>query len=242
MLADARALTERFATIEAAARDATQEPRGVVRVGTPPSFGTHHLVPLVAAFTARHPDIHLALMLDDGRADLISQGLDLSLRIAPALESSSSIGVLLAKAPQVLVASPAYLARRSPPLKPADLEDHDCLVHALKAPTGIWRFSGPSGPAAIRVGGTISANFGEALKHAALRGQGIAMHPHYMVADEIATRALSVVMPGYPPLGLDIYAIFSSRQNLPTRVRTFVDFLKGWARSPPAWALPARAP
>ena len=235
-LGNAKLLIERYEAIEAEAREATLEPRGVIRVGTPPSFGTHHLVPLVTAFASLHPDIQIALSLDDGEASLIAQGLDLSVRIAPALEDASHVAQLLTRAPQVLVAAPAYLDAHGAPETPADLVRRNCLVHSLKSPTGIWRFTGPGGEASVRVRGSLRSNFGEALKHAALLGHGIAMHPRYMVAEELAAGSLSVVLPRYEPLGLDIYVIFSTRQNLPARVRAFMQFLKDWARSPPDWA------
>jgi DNA-binding transcriptional LysR family regulator len=239
-LRSGRLLLDRYEEIEADARTSIREPRGVIRVGTPPSFGAHHLAPLVAAFAAQHPDIQIALSLDDGSANLIAQGLDVSVRIAPALEDASYIAQPLTKAPQVLVASPGYLEKRGVPQSPPDLARHNCLVHSLKSPTNIWRFTGPDGESSVRVRGSISSNFGEALKYAALLGHGISMHPYYMVSEDLAAGRLEVVLPQYEPLSLDIYVIFSSRQNLPVRVRTFIEFLKEWARTPPAWALPAR--
>jgi len=241
-LRSAKLLLERYEEIEADVRDSVREPKGVIRVGTPPSFGTHHLVPLIAAFAGLHPDIQIALSLDDGSANLIAQGLDLSVRIAPALEDASYIAQPLVKAPQVLVAAPAYLEKHGAPQAPAELARHNCLVHYLKSPTSIWRMAGPDGEASVRVRGSISSNFGEALKHAALLGHGISMHPYYMVSEDLAAERLKVVLPRYEPSGLDIYVIFSSRQNLPLRVRKFLEFLKDWAKTPPGWSMRSRAP
>lgn len=126
--------------IGAGARELVQRPRGVIRVGTPPSFGTHHLLPLVASFTERYPDIRILLLLDDGSANLITQGIDLSLRIGPPPDDASYVTVPLTKAPQVLVASNDYLRKHGTPKTPADLAEHNCLVHSLKSPTNIWRF------------------------------------------------------------------------------------------------------
>ena len=58
-----------YEEIGAGARELVQQPRGIIRVGTPPSFGTHHLLPLVASFTERYPDIRILLLLDDGSAN-----------------------------------------------------------------------------------------------------------------------------------------------------------------------------
>lgn len=235
-LRSASQLLERYDEIEADLRDSTRQPKGLIRVGTPPSFGAQHLVPLVLRFTGAHPEIQVAVILDDGSANLIAQGLDLSVRIAPALADASYVAQPLTKAPQVLVAAASYLERHGMPQSPIDLAQHNCLIHALKAPTGIWRFHGPQGEVSVRVRGSISSNFGDALQNSALLGHGISMHPYYMVAGDLAAGRLQAVLPQYEPFGLDIYAIFSSRQNLPLRVRKFVEFLKDWAKTPPAWA------
>jgi DNA-binding transcriptional LysR family regulator len=92
----------------------------------------------------------------------------------------------------------------------------------------------------VRVRGSIYSNFGEALKHAALLGHGISIHPYYMVSDDLAAGRLREVLPGYESPELDIYVIFSSRQNVPVRLRRFLEFLKDWANTPPDWSRSAR--
>jgi len=241
-LGQSRQLLERYEEIEADIRNSQGEPRGVIRVGTPPSFGTYHLAPLVAEFTARHPDIQIVLSLDDGSANLIAQGLDLSVRIGLPVEDRGERLQLLTKAPQVLVASPAYLRKHGTPRDLADLNGHNCLVHNLKSPTHIWRFTGPRGAeASIRVRGSIASNFGEALQHAARLGHGISLHPYYMVSDDLKAKRLIMVLPEYEPLELDITILSSSRQSLPARVRRFLEFLQDWAKTPPGWTVPTRA-
>jgi DNA-binding transcriptional LysR family regulator len=232
-------LLDGYEEIGAGARDLVQKPRGIVRVGTPPSFGTHHLLPLVAEFTEQYPDIRILLMLDDGSANLITQGLDLSLRIGPAPEDTGHIAVPLTKAPQVLVASEGYLRTHGVPKTPADLVNNNCLVHTLKSPTSIWHFSSAAGEVSARVRGTVCSNFGDALKQAALLGHGISMHPYYMVSDDLKAKRLVVVLPGYEPLELDIYVVYPTREHLPARTRRFLDYLKRWAKTPPDWANPA---
>ncbi len=231
-------LLERFDEIASDVRDSIATPRGTLRIGTPPSFGVHHLLPLVLQFSRAHPDIDIALETDDGRASLVAERLDLSLRIAPALDDASFIAQSLLKVPQVLVASPAYLKRAGRPKRVADLAQHACLVHMLKSPTAYWHFTEAGQPVALRVRGALRSNLGEALKHAALQGHGLAIHPTYMVADDLATGRLVKVLPKSPPTGLDIYVIYPARHNLPRRVRAFLDFLQDWARDTPDWALP----
>ena len=228
-------LLDSFDAVEASVRGAVKDSKGTIRVGTPPSFGAVHLVPLVTAFSAMHPDIQFAMHLDDGRVDIADEGLDLSLRIAPSLKDTSLVAQKLGNVPQLLVASQAYLAARGKPQTPDDLTDHDCLVHALKSPTNFWTFTGPAGKKSVRVSGSMRANFGEPLRHAALLGHGISMHPNYMVTQDIEANRLRVVLPAYQPNGLDIYAMYPSRRNLPGRVRLFLEFLRERFHANPDW-------
>jgi len=219
-------LLDRFDMVEAAVRGAVSAPKGTIRVGTPPSFGAAHLVPLVTAFSAKNPDIQFAMHLDDGRVDIVGEGLDLSLRIAPSLKDTSLIAQKLGSVPQLLVASPAYLAAKGAPATPEELSRHDCLVNALKSPTNFWTLTGPGGKRSVRVAGSMRSNFGEPLRHAALLGQGISMHPDYMVARDLQEKRLTIVLPAYQPTQLDIYAVYPSRRNMPGRVRLFLEFLR----------------
>ncbi len=234
LLENGRELLDRVDNIDAAVRQSVKEPKGVLRLGAPPSFGAFHLVPIITAFSAAHPDIQVVLYLDDGRTDLVAEGLDMSVRIATSLKDTSQVAQRLAVVPQLLVASPAYLNRRGMPQSIADLAKHECMVHALKSPTNIWTFMGQTqgketiGKTAVRVHGSIRANYGEPLRHAALLGHGISMHPTYMVMQDLQEGRLVSVLPQFRPVGVDIYAVFPSRKNLPVRVRTFLDFLRQW--------------
>lgn len=234
-------LLERFEDIQNEVRDSTRTPRGVIRIGTPPAFGVHHLMPLVTRFASQHPDIQVIVQADDGRASLVAEQMDLSIRIAPALDDASYVAKALLRIPQVLVAAPSYLARAGTPQTLQDLVGHECLVHTLKSPTGYWRFTTSQGEESVRVRGAICANLGEALQHAVLAGWGISIHPTYMVAQDLAAGRLVNLLAGAAPIGLDLYVVYPSRANVPKRVSAFMDFLAEWASNPPAWAAPRPA-
>jgi DNA-binding transcriptional LysR family regulator len=238
VLDSGRDLLERYEAIEGEVRDAVQLPRGAIRVGTPPSFGAYHLMRVVAQFTHRYPDIEVTVVHDDGRSDLVAEALDLSIRIAPSLEDASYVAQSLLKAPQVVVASPAYLKAYGRPATPADLARHNCLVHIIKSGSGVWKFAG-NPPQEVRVRGTVRANMGDAIKQCALLGIGISLHPHYMVSEELKAGTLEALLPGAVPEELDIHVVFSTRRNMPSRVRHLLEFLREWSRHPPDWALPA---
>ena len=59
---------------DAAAAAGRSEPRGVLRVAIPASFGHQHVAPLVPAFVQRYPLVRLALSLSDRAVSLIEEG------------------------------------------------------------------------------------------------------------------------------------------------------------------------
>lgn len=239
LLESGQALLEQMSDMEGSLRQSVGGARGVLRVGTQPSFGAYHLVPVVTAFAESYPDVQVVLYLDDGSADLVGERLDLTIRIASELKDTSYVAVKLARVPQYLVASPRYLSQRGTPSSIDDLDKHDCLLNTKKSPNGLWTFESTNGARSIRPKGSVRANFGEPLLHAARLGHGISMHPRYMIEDDVASGALVIVLPESKPIGLDIYAMYPSRRHLPSRVRAFVDFLRehiggrqNWSETP----------
>jgi DNA-binding transcriptional LysR family regulator len=237
-LSQGQLLLQAYEDIETGARQLVQTPRGIVRVGTPPSFGSKHLPPLAAKFTEFYPEIRIVLLHDDGGSNLITQGLDLSLRIGPPPDDTGYSAIPLVNAPQVLVATEGYLRAHGTPRQPRDLVNHNCLIQTLKSPTGIWRFNGRAGQVSVRVSGTIGSDFCDTLKHVALLGHGISMHPLYAVSEELKTKRLTVVLPDYEPSEAKIYVVYPTRKNLPARTRHFIDFLKRWSKTPLEWTKP----
>ena len=236
LLSNGLPLLAHYAALEDDVKDSISEPRGILRVSAPVTFGTEHLSTLAVQFCNRHPHIQIAIAVDDGRSSPLVDGLDVTIRFATALEDASYIAIPLVRVAQMLVASPDYLRRAGRPDSVRELTRHNCLVHTVKSPTGEWRFKGVDGPVAVRVRGTLCASFGDALKNAALAGHGISMHPIYMVERDLAAGRLVVVLPAVPPLPLEMTAIYSSRRHLPGRVNLFLEFLREWAATSPAWA------
>ena len=234
LLEKGEVLLRDFDALESHIRDATADPRGVIRIGTPPSFAISHLVPAVHAFKAEYPDIQVLLFADTGTLDIVKNGLDFSIRIFESMRDVNSISRLLTRVPQVLVASPLYLKDHPAPRSPADLVHHNCLVHSVKSPSGIWRFKRGDEIFRVRVTGSISANFGAAISAAALVGEGISLRSMHMVEEHLRTGRLQVVMSDYESTSLEIRAIYS-RRELPARVLLFLSFLRTWVRRETQW-------
>lgn len=204
-----------------------REPRGALKLMAPKSFGNMRLAPLVAEFVALYPDMHVTMLLSDDSLntfDLVDHGIDLAIRLSPAAQSSA-IARKIGGLQWILCASPGYLTRHKPPRKPADLRQHNCLIHLKSAPDRVWRFTGPAGQTAVTVSGSFSANSSMAVRAGALRGLGIALLPDYCVEEALAAGTLRQVLPKYRFAERPFFVIYPHKRNLPHKVRLMVEFL-----------------
>jgi DNA-binding transcriptional LysR family regulator len=200
------------------------EPRGILRVNAPMSFGTLRLGKAIAEFMEKYPDLRIELILSDEVVDPVQHGFDVTLRIAD-LPSSSLVARKIAPAPRVICASPSYLQRRGTPLHPNDLRGHDCLAYGHLATGNQWKFTGPDGDHAIQVAWTLCTNNAEVLRDAAVKGRGIALLPTFIAGADLRSGALTTVLDDYKAPALTIYAVYPPTKHLSVKVRVFIDAL-----------------
>ncbi|WP_114951564.1 LysR family transcriptional regulator [Sphingosinicella terrae] len=215
-------IVARIDALDETVRGAVGEARGVLRIGVRASFGLFHHTPVLQEFLEAHPDVQVALHVDDGRANIVAEGWDVSLRITRQLEDMSLVATRLATVPRSVVAADDYLERRGWPASVQELGRHNCLVTS----SDTWRFEGPDGETAVAVSGSLRTNMLEVLRSAALSGQGIAMFPRFMIEEDVRSGRLRTLLADRPPVSLNLYAIFPASRHMPMRVRAFVDFLK----------------
>ncbi len=212
------------------------EPRGMLRLNVPVSFGTRHIAPRLAQFSRLHPKLQVELGLNDRYVDLAEEGWDLAIRIGN-LPDSSLIARRIAPCRMVVAAAPNYLEARGTPSKVTELAQHDCLGYTLSRTISAdcWIF-GASGEITVNVSGTLRANNGDALLAAAVAGQGIIYQPSFIIADELRRGALI-------PIRLDhgtsefggIYGVYLPQRNPAAKVRAFIDFMVEQFAPVPPW-------
>jgi DNA-binding transcriptional LysR family regulator len=113
--------------------------RGLLGVSMPTSFGIPDAIPCLAAFAARHPNLHLQLLLEDRRQDLVRDAVDVAVRFGRLVESTATMK-LIATIPRVAVASPDYLVRHGVPATPNDLVQHRIVGGSAAAVPTAWTF------------------------------------------------------------------------------------------------------
>ncbi|MFG6111824.1 LysR family transcriptional regulator [Stenotrophomonas nematodicola] len=199
------------------------EPHGLIRVTASVSFGQIHLAAAVADFVKRHPLTRVELLLVDRVVNLVEERVDIAVRISRAIDPAL-IARWLAPCRSVLCAAPSYLAERGTPTTADELAGHNCLTHHYVGKS-VWHLQRDGRAIAVAVGGNISANEASLLLEAVRAGAGIAMLPTYQIAPLLRSGELVEVLPEYDVEGLGIHAVYASRRQLPTIMRSFLDFL-----------------
>ena len=211
------------------------EPRGLLRLNAPVSFGTRQIAPLLPEFAERHPLVTVELGLNDRLVDLAEEGWDLAIRIGN-LSNSSLIARRIAPCRIAVCAAPSYLKARGRPLTVANLADHNCLGYTLsQRPVDRWMFGGRA-EVTVQVSGNLRANNGDALLAAAIAGQGVIHQPTFIVADDIRAGTLVALTLDQPNLDLaGIYAVYLPDRHPAAKARAFIDFIASRFTPEPPW-------
>ena len=217
-----------LADLEEAERCASEHtaPRGRLRVNANVPFGHHFLLPLVPEFLERHPDVTLDIVLTDEVIDILEQRTDVAVRAGP-LKSSNLVARKLGGTRMVIVGAPGYLNRHGTPSTPQELLAHNRLgANYVRAHAG-WPLRNGSEDVVLPVTGNAQASDGEALRHLALAGLGLARLAAFQVHDDIAGGRLLPLLEDCNPGDVEeVHAVYVGQGGyLPMRVRAFLDFL-----------------
>ncbi len=210
------------------------EPKGILKVNAPMTFGTLYLGKAIADFMVRYGDLKVELTLTDRFIDPLEEGADITVRIG-ALVDSSLIARRIAPARLVLVASPEYLQKHGTPQVPADLINHRCLSYGHTTSMQRWHLTERGQPISVSIGSCMSSNNGDALRDAAVRGIGISSLPTFIVGEDISAGRLKVVLPDNRPADLTIHALYAPNRYLAAKTRVFIDFLIERFGKNPSW-------
>lgn len=193
---------------------------GPLKIAAPMSFGVQVIAPLIPKFMQKYPSVTIDLQLEDHQTDLISNGIDLALRIGE-LKDSSLVATKLGNVGFGYYASPDYLKMHGEPMVLEDLADHECLHYNHISFTNEWGID----EKLFKIPGKLSVNNGEVLCEAAIQNQGIVSLPNFIVKNAIKEKKLKEILVNKTRVK-GLYAMRLSRNFTPKKIRLLIDFLK----------------
>lgn len=222
-----RPLLERLEAADAVVSRAGSRPRGTLIVGAPGFVIEDWLLPGMAAFLARFPDIEVDFRVVMRLADADARGVDLSILLGWPL-ATGLVHRCLALTRARVCAAPAYWARHGFPMHPRDLQRHNCLL--IRNPEGtvldLWELTKGDQREAVTVKGNLVSDDRSVIVGAALAGMGVARFTTLTLREHLRDGRLVAALADWemanaPPINLFYRPSF--RRN--PRVRPFVDFV-----------------
>lgn len=214
-----------FDDADASVSELSHALRGVLRLTAPVEFGNVHLPPLLAEFTRCHPEVTIDLHLSNRVVDLVENGIDLALRVAPSLDASY-VARPIASSRAVFWASPEYLRAHGRPRKPEDLARHRCLVFSEPAPRDEVTFVRGKKQVRVKLTPALLSNSGEALVQFACHSAGIVLLPSFLAAPAYSGGHLEPVLLDWTIFTGRLFACYPHRRHVSPKVRAFVEFLR----------------
>ncbi len=202
-------------------------PSGPVRLSLPTSYGHYRVLPLLPAFTRKHPAIELDLQLTNRNVDFTAEGFDLAVR-ARTPPDSGLVARKLEDAALAIVASPAYLRSRRKPRAPSDLLQHECLPF-VQPNTGQpvpWLLWHEGRLVELAVTGRLRC-LDDILGPLTLAraGAGVLQTYRFLVEEDLRTGGLVELLPETAAASRPFSLLYPAERHKPLRVRVLIDYL-----------------
>lgn len=201
---------------------------GTLRVSTTVDHAVQSLAPALSRFASLHPDLQIDLRTGDRVVDLVSEGIDLSIRLG-WLRDSSLRAVKLGEFEQHVVSSPAYLRRAGTPTKPSQLEQHDWVALSLMPTPLTWKFTSRRNVLqTVHVKSRLRVDSPGALRAMLRYGSGISVLDQFSAEEAVSAGHLVRLLGDWSLPRAGIYAVYPPGRHVPAKVRAFIDFYRDW--------------
>jgi len=211
-----------------AIRELKGKPAGTIRITATENAAQAILLPKLAKFLLRYPDINVEIVIDYGLTDIVTQRLDAGVRLGEQVAKDMIAVRIGPDMRMAIVGAPSYFAKRSPPKKPQDLTDHNCINLRLPTHGGVyaWEFEKGSRELKVRVDGQLVVNGAAPMLNAALGGIGLAYLPEDLVGPYLAKGRLKRVLDDWCPPYTGYHLYYPSRRQHSAAFALLVDALR----------------
>lgn len=185
------------------------------------------IIPRLPEFIALHPDLEVDVVLDDRVIDLVSEGIDIALRMGD-LADSSAIARRLATGKRSVVATPAYLAQHGEPQVPADIAAHQAVIYTQLGRN--WTFRRDGTEASVAVSGRVQFSAAEGIRAAVKADMGLAVASDWMFWPELQSGEVVRLLEDWELPKISLWAVFPTGRLASAKARAFADFVEAIVR------------
>ena len=204
----------------------SSEPRGRLRVSSPVGLAHQILPGVIATFLAKFPQVQLEMNLMNRRADLVSEGIDVALRVRDLGDEDPQLMTRrLRQARLIMVASPALVHGRRVET-PEDLKqlpvlgalEADRLVHLR-----LLKTDGQSAELALEA--RLGIDDFIVRQACVLAGLGFTLLPSMYCEQQLQDGTLVELLPGWSLPDGWLQAVYPHRRGVLPAVRAWIDHL-----------------
>lgn len=204
------------------------KPAGTIRITAAEHAANTVLWPKLEKFLPDYPDIKVEVTIDYGLRDIVSDRFDAGIRLGEQVDKDMIAVRIGPDFRMAVVATPSYIADKSAPLTPHDLQQHSCINLRLPTLGGIyaWEFEKAGRPLRVRVDGQLILNSNAQIKKAVLAGFGMALVPEDNVREELKSGELVEFLQDWCPEFPGYYLYYPSRRQHTSAFALLVDALR----------------
>lgn len=192
--------------------------KGRLRLSLPQTFEPWWK--LIYDFQNRYPDIEVFIYSTERRMDLYEDGIDVALRVGD-IRHENLVARKMMSFRNILVASPALLARLGQPGSPSDLSRYPCAVWATRVDARArWQF----GDQQIEPRSVLAANDYQMLTQRALMGDVVTELPPFLALPAIAEGKLVPLLQEHLLPEWPVHLLYPQSRYRSNLVRTYLDY------------------
>ncbi|NEQ54020.1 MAG: LysR family transcriptional regulator [Leptolyngbya sp. SIO3F4] len=211
------------------AMEVSQTPRGTLRVTAPSVFAEKQLAPLFPEFAKRYPKLQVEMLLIDAYLDLISERIDVAIRVGSLQDSTYRLQKLRSME-FFICAGPEYLQQHGIPESPEEIVNHSCLLFPRKNHSLSWSFRyGDDQVIEIPIQGRYLITNSAAIRKCAISNMGLTLLPDWLIEKDIATGDLVRLFSNYTVTATDfnsaIWLLYPSQDFIPRKTQVWIDYL-----------------
>jgi DNA-binding transcriptional LysR family regulator len=168
-------------------------------------------------------------MITDSIVDLVSDRIDLAIRLGPGHRADVA-GERLFPTRYRVLASPDYINRRGSRACPSELTTHFCPTYTLPDYRSRWSFRDQTGDDHISISARMIISGALALRQPALDGIGPALLVDWLTDPDVETGRLADLFPSHCVTATTFetaaWLLYVTRDFMPRKVRATADFLR----------------
>ena len=203
-----------------------ERPAGRIRLVIPRTAAEMVLLPKLAQFSRKYPEIVLEVTSSNDPIDLVAGEFDAGVQLGEFIQKDM-IAVKVTKEMRLaVVGSPTYFRSHDLPRHPADLKDHACI--GFRFSNGLYRWEFEKGRKALTVSPEGPASFDDPdlVIQAVLNGVGVGTAMEATIRGVIAEGRLVQVLEDWCPSFPGYFLYYPSRRNQPAALVALIDSLR----------------